>query len=69
MATKIENLSNRKVVVRLSSGESLHIAPRATSEELNDVEVHNSKVEKLLERRVIALHASGGRRGSSRGSE
>jgi hypothetical protein len=59
MAIKIENITDRKVIVRLSSGETLHIAPRTTSEELNDVEVQNAKVEKLLQRRVIALHQVG----------
>ncbi len=70
MPTKIENLTRRKVLVRLSSGETLHIAPRTTSDDLSDVEVENAKIRKLEERRVIALHrpASGGGRPSSRRS-
>jgi hypothetical protein len=68
MATRIENMTNRKVVVRLSSGETLHIPPRTTSDDLSDVEVQNDKIEKLVERRVIAVHKSGGRTASSRSS-
>ena len=55
MPTKIENLTRRQVLVRLSSGETLHIAPRATSDDLADVEVDNAKVQKLEQLRVIAL--------------
>jgi hypothetical protein len=68
MTTKIENITDRKVVVRLSSGETLHIAPRTTSDELNDVEVQNAKIEKLLQRRMIALHQTRGKGSSSRSS-
>ena len=68
VATKIENLSGRKILIRLSSGQTLHIAPRATSEELSDVEVQNPKVQKLQDRRVIALHRTETRRSATRGS-
>ncbi len=68
MATKIENLSGRKVLIRLSSGQALHIAPRTTSEELSDVEVNNPKVQKLQDRRVITLHRAEAKKSSSRAS-
>ncbi len=61
MARKIQNLTDRKVLVRLSSGETLHIAPRGTSAELSDVEVQNAKVRKLQDGRVISLETTGGR--------
>jgi hypothetical protein len=59
MATTIENLTHRKVLVRLSSGETLHLGPRVTSPELTDVEVKNDKVRKLEGQHIIALHSAG----------
>jgi hypothetical protein len=57
MSVKIENLTNRPVFLRLNSGRTLHLAPRATSSELRNVEVNkNDKVKKLRARHVIALH-------------
>lgn len=57
MPIKIENLTNRLVLLRCNSGETLHLPPRTTSPELPDVEVkNNSKVEKLIERQVIKIH-------------
>jgi hypothetical protein len=57
MSVKIENLTNRPVFLRLNSGSTLHLTPRATSSEIRDVEVNkNTKAQKLLARRVIALH-------------
>jgi len=50
------NLTNRPVILMLNSGRSLHLAPRARSEALPTVEVHNNDmVTKLLQRRVILL--------------
>ena len=57
MSIKVENLTNRPVLLRLNSGRTLHLAPRTTSEEVMDVEVqNNAKAQKLEGRRVIALH-------------
>ncbi|MGH7775205.1 MAG: hypothetical protein ACREQA_23510 [Candidatus Binatia bacterium] len=57
MPYKIENLTMRPVLLPLTSGQTLRLAPRETSSELRDVEViNNLKVQKLQERRVIALH-------------
>jgi hypothetical protein len=55
----IENLTRRLVSVRLNSGTTLHLPPGTNSPELVDVEVQsNAEVQKLQERRVIALHDS-----------
>jgi hypothetical protein len=60
MSFKIENLTTRPVLLRLNSGQALHLAPRTISAEIFDVEVENNpKVQKLQDRRVIDLHASG----------
>jgi len=57
MPVKIQNLSNRPVLLRLNSGQTLHIDPRKTSGEVMNVEVErNTKVDKLVARRIIALH-------------
>jgi hypothetical protein len=57
MPYEIENLTMRPVLLSLTSGQTLRLAPRETSSELKDVEVKNNpKVQKLQERRVIALH-------------
>ena len=57
MPVTIENLTNRPVLLRLNSGQTLHLAPRTTSGEILDVEVKsNAKVQKLEGRRVITLH-------------
>lgn len=57
MFLKIENLTDRPVIFQLNSGQGLHLAPYGSSEEIQEVEVReNAKVQKLQERRVIALH-------------
>ncbi|MGA1870569.1 MAG: hypothetical protein ACMUJM_18695 [bacterium] len=57
MSVFIENLTNRLVLLRLNSGQTLHLAPRASSREIPDIEVRkNLKVQKLLDRHIIALH-------------
>ena len=61
MSVKIQNLTNRPVLLRLNSGRTLHLTPRATSRELRDVEVEGTakvKIEKLARKGVIALHYS-----------
>ena len=68
MPVKIQNLTNRPVLLRLNSGQTLHLAPRTTSSEIREVEVKsNSKVQKLEGRRVIALHKVEEEKRSSRG--
>lgn len=57
MPIKIKNLTNRPVLLRLNSGQTLHLPPRIFSNEIMDVEVANNvKVKKLQEQFVIALH-------------
>ncbi len=57
MPVEIENLTNRPVLLRLNSGNTMHLAPCTTSTQILDVEVNNnSKVQKLQDRKVIALH-------------
>jgi hypothetical protein len=57
MPVTIENLSKKPVLLRLNSGKTLHLAPNKTSSELRDAEVRsNTKVQKLQDRYVIALH-------------
>lgn len=52
----IKNLTNRPVLLRLNSGQTLHLAPLKTSAEVMEVEVKdNPKVEKLEERHIISL--------------
>jgi len=53
----IENLTSRLVSLRLNSGTTLHLPPGTNSSEIVDVEVQsNAEVQKLQDRRVIALH-------------
>ena len=55
MPVTIRNLTNRPVLLRCNSGVTLHLPPRATSRMVSEAEVdNNSKVEKLISRRVIA---------------
>ncbi len=57
MTVKIENLTNRPVLLRLNSGQSLHLAARTTTTEIPDVDVrNNARVEKLRDRHIIDLH-------------
>ena len=60
MPVKIENLTNRPVLLRLNSGQTLHLAPRIATTEIMEVEVKgNTRLQKLQERHVIALHEVG----------
>lgn len=60
MHVTIENLTNRPILLRCNSGETLHVAPRTISAEIPDVEVRNNpKVQKLLDLHVITLHEAG----------
>ena len=70
MPVKIQNLSNRPVLLRLNSGQTLHIDPRKTSGEVLDVEVErNAKANKLVARRVITLHKVEEKKRPSAGSK
>ena len=55
---KIENLTNRLVSLRLNNGKTLHLQPRMVVTEIGEAQVaNNSKIQKLQERHVIALHS------------
>jgi hypothetical protein len=57
MPCKIENLTMRPVLLSLTNGQTLRLAPRATSSALREEEVKNNpKIEKLQKRRIITLH-------------
>ncbi len=57
MSVKVENLTNSLVLLRLNSGTTLHLPPKAVVDDLLDVEVeNNTKMQKLLSRNTIALH-------------
>ena len=57
MPYQIENLTMRPVLLSLTTGETLRLAPRETSSAFRDVEVKNNpKIQKLQDQRVIALH-------------
>jgi hypothetical protein len=50
----LKNLSNRPVLLRLNSGETLHLAPRQISREITKGEIlNNQMIQKLVERGVI----------------
>lgn len=70
MPVKIENLTNRLVLLRLNSGQTLHLSPRETSEEVRETEVmSNVKVQKLEGRRVISVHKVSAKKRSDRSSK
>jgi hypothetical protein len=59
MPVTIENLTDRPVLLTLSSGETLRLAPGQRFPGLEDVEVKNNpKVDKLVMQRVVAIHGS-----------
>ena len=56
MTVKLENLTDRPVLLTLSSGEVLRLSPGETSDDLEDVEVRSSsKIEKLVTQGVITV--------------
>jgi hypothetical protein len=56
MPVEIRNLTLRPVLMRLNSGASLHLSPGMTSEAIAEGEIsRNEKVQKLQDKRVIAL--------------
>lgn len=55
--SKIDNLTNRLVILRLNSGRTLYIDSKSISGEIQEAELRNNrKFNKLRERRVIAVH-------------
>lgn len=59
MSIQIQNLTNRPVLLRLNSGQTLHIGPLQASGALSDVEVEsNTIVEKLKDKHIIAIKAT-----------
>jgi hypothetical protein len=53
----IENMTHRNVMLRLNSGNTLFIEPGKPSESIPVEEVSdNPMVDKLIERRIIAMH-------------
>jgi hypothetical protein len=57
MFNKIQNLTDRQVILRLNSGKSLYIDPGSTSGQVLEIELKgNPMVRKLRDRRVIALY-------------
>lgn len=56
MSINIENKTDRRVLIRLNSGKTEHMAPGQTLENVMDVEVKgNRKLEKLEARRVVEV--------------
>lgn len=66
----ITNISREPVSILLNSGESRHLAPRATSQPLLEVEVTNNRdITKLQDRRLIAVHELASERPPARPSK
>lgn len=66
MPITLANLINRPVLLVLSSGETLRLAPGETSAELHDVEIKNNpKVDKLVAQRIVAVNTAGGEGGEA----
>jgi hypothetical protein len=63
MPYQIENLTMRPVLLSLTTGETLRLAPRETSSAFRDVEVKNNpNIQKLQGQRVISLHEMQGQK-------
>ncbi len=56
MPVTIENLIDKPVILRLNSGQTLHLSPGYPSEPIDETEVQNNeKANKLQSQRVILL--------------
>jgi hypothetical protein len=56
MPVAIRNLTSRHLIVPLNSGTNLRLSPGEVSDDVHDVELkENSKIEKLLRQRAIAV--------------
>jgi hypothetical protein len=57
VTVRLENLTDRPVLLTLSTGDVLRLSPGEMSEGLEDVEVQAStKIEKLVAQGVITMH-------------
>jgi hypothetical protein len=57
VAVRLENLTDRPVLLDLPSGRSLRLSPRDGSPRLSSAEVRGSgMVEKLVRRGILAVH-------------
>ena len=70
MALTVTNVSRTLVVVRLISGESIHLRPGERTGELAEAEIRgNPQVETLAERHLVSVdavpEATKGRRGKA----
>ncbi|MCP4657130.1 MAG: hypothetical protein GY856_17110 [bacterium] len=54
MPVKIQNLTNRAVLLRFSSGRTLHLAPQGTSPEVMATDL-SSRIRKLEARHLIRI--------------
>jgi len=55
----LKNLTDRPVLLTLTTGEALRLSPGDSSPVLADVEIaNNPKVEKLASQRVVAIEAT-----------
>ncbi len=58
MSIKFENKTEKQVILRLNSGQTLFIDPGIFPGEVEDIEAsNNTMVKKLLDRGVIAVHS------------
>ena len=56
MVVKIKNLTNRPVLLRLNSGQTLHLPPDFLSNEINESLINNNaKVKKLEDGHIILI--------------
>lgn len=70
MVAKIENLTDKPIWLRLNSGQSVAIAPRALSGELPEHEIDgNAKLDKLVESHTIARHPAKGAAAEAKGDK
>jgi hypothetical protein len=70
MPVRLENLTDRPVLLTLSTGDTLRLSPWETSESLEELEVQASpKVEKLVARGVITVHEPRKRAAAAKKSE
>jgi hypothetical protein len=60
MPVQIVNLSRSLVTVPLNTGESIHLAPKEGSREIDEVEIADNRwLEELQRRHLIAVQSAG----------
>ena len=53
---KIENLSNRLIIIRGNSGRYIHLAPKEFSKPIDEIEIiNNLKIKKLIDSGLISV--------------